>query len=107
MKLLPLLHRDRLGDGVEEALKFHADKGYCLSEGDWNRDVASAGIPLVLEGGAHVLAFNCGGSSLRLTRKVLERSIGPRLLELVRLVEHDLAGAPAGAPGFRPRDPGM
>lgn len=92
--------------GIDEAMRYHADHGYCMSEGDWNRDVASAGIPLVLEGGAHVMAFNCGGSSLRLTRRVLERTIGPRLLELVRLVERDLAGAPAGSIGFPPRDAG-
>ncbi|EDP65767.1 regulatory protein, IclR [alpha proteobacterium BAL199] len=85
-----------LRDGIDQSLRFYADHGYCVSEGDWNRDVASAGVPLVLEGGAHVLAFNCGGSSLRLTRRVLERSIGPRLQELVRLVERDLTGG--GAP---------
>jgi DNA-binding IclR family transcriptional regulator len=96
-----------LRKGLEEALKFYADHGYCLSEGDWNRDVASAGVPLVLEGGAHVLAFNCGGSSLRLTRSVLERTVGPRLVETVRLVEHDLAGAPTATAGFRPREPGI
>jgi DNA-binding IclR family transcriptional regulator len=86
-----------LREGIERSMKHYADHGYCVSEGDWNRDVASAGVPLVLEGGAHVLAINCGGSSLRLTRRVLERTIGPRLQELVRLVERDLAGAPAGA----------
>lgn len=81
--------------GVDESMRYYADHGYCLSEGDWNRDVASAGVPLVLEGGAHILAFNCGGSSLRLTRRVLEHTVGPRLLALVRNVERDLIGAPA------------
>lgn len=91
-----------LRDGIDRSLKFYADHGYCVSEGDWNRDVASAGAPLVLEGGAHVLAFNCGGSSLRLTRRVLERTVGPRLLELVRAVERDLAGGAAGAVDYGP-----
>ncbi len=86
-----------LREGIDRSLQHYADHGYCVSEGDWNRDVASAGVPLVLEGGAHVLAINCGGSSLRLTRRVLERTIGPRLQDLVRLVERELAGAPAGA----------
>src|SRR3546814_2330041 len=72
----------RLHAGLVEALRFHAEHGYVISEGEWNRDVASAGASLVLEGGAHVLAFNCGGSSQRLRRRVLERTGGPRLLEL-------------------------
>lgn len=84
-----------LRDGIRDALLFYADHGYCISEGHWNRDVASAGVPLVLEGGAHVLAINCGGSAMRLTRRVLERSIGPRLIELVRAVERDLIGSPS------------
>lgn len=83
----------KLRAGLDAAMRFHADHGYVVSEGEWNRDVASAGVPLVLEGGAHVLAFNCGGSSQRLGRRVLERTVGPRLMELVRLVERDLAGA--------------
>lgn len=94
----------RLRAGLDAAMRFHAEHGYVVSEGEWNRDVASAGAPLVLEGGAHVLAFNCGGSSQRLSRRVLERTVGPRLLELVRLVERDLAGVPAGLPGTRLRD---
>lgn len=82
--------------GLDAALRFHGENGYVVSEGEWNRDVASAGVPLVLEGGAHVMAFNCGGSAQRLSRRVLERTVGPRLMELVRLVERDLAGAAGG-----------
>jgi hypothetical protein len=44
-----------------------------------------------------VLAFNCGGSSLRLTRRVLEENLGPRLVDLVRQVEQELTGMPAAA----------
>jgi len=86
----------KLRAGLDAALRFHGENGYVVSEGEWNRDVASAGVPLVLEGGAHVMAFNCGGSSQRLSRRVLERTVGPRLMELVRLVERDLAGAAVG-----------
>lgn len=86
----------KLRAGLDAALRFHGENGYVVSEGEWNRDVASAGVPLVLEGGAHVMAFNCGGSSQRLSRRVLERTVGPRLMELVRLVERDLAGAVGG-----------
>ena len=81
--------------GLDDAIKYHADHGFCISEGSWNGDVHSAGVPLVLEGGAQIVAFNCGGSSGRLTRSVLERKIGPRLVRLADSVRRDLGPGPA------------
>jgi DNA-binding IclR family transcriptional regulator len=79
------------------ALRQYRKAGFCVSEGDWHREISAVAVPLVLEGGAHVLAVNCGGSSLRLTRRVLVENLGPRLVDLVRQVEQELTGMPAAA----------
>lgn len=83
---------DKTRKALEKAVREYEEHGFCLSEGAWNRDVSAIGVPLVLEGGSHVLAFNCGGASLRLTRRILMDNLGPRLVDLVRNVEQELAG---------------
>ena len=65
--------------GIEKSLAEYEKYGFCLSEGDWQPEVSAVALPLVLEGGAEVMALNCGGSSLRLTHDKLVESLGPRL----------------------------
>ncbi|HMB78404.1 MAG TPA: IclR family transcriptional regulator [Kiloniellaceae bacterium] len=77
---------------VERAVREYEEFGFCLSEGAWNRDVSAVGVPLVLEGGSHVMAFNCGGASLRLSRRILKENLGPRLVDLVSQVEREVTG---------------
>ncbi|MBB3349485.1 IclR family transcriptional regulator [Sphingomonas sp. BK069] len=68
--------------GLERAFRDYADFGYCLSIGEWERDVNSVGVPFVHpEYG--ILAFNCGGPSFVLPREKLEDDIGPRLKHMV------------------------
>jgi DNA-binding IclR family transcriptional regulator len=80
--------RAALDRGIEDYQKM----GFCLSEGEWNREVSAVAVPLVLDEGADVMAFSCGGSAQRLTRKVLESKHGPRLRELAAAVKIELAG---------------
>lgn len=68
--------------GLERAFRDYADYGYCLSIGEWERDVNSVGVPFVHpEHGT--FAFNCGGPSFVLPREKLEDDIGPRLKHMV------------------------
>ncbi|KMO44618.1 IclR family transcriptional regulator [Methylobacterium tarhaniae] len=69
--------------GVERALRDYEDYGYCLSIGEWYKEVNTVGVPLV-HGQYGILAFNCGGPSFHLPREKLEEDIGPRLVEMVR-----------------------
>lgn len=73
--------------GLDEAFEDYAKYGFCLSEGGWNRDISGVAVPLRLEGGNRILPVNCGGSSLRLSRRVLVENLGPRLKEIVEQVE--------------------
>ncbi len=77
----------RIRDGIAKAIDDIATRGFTVSFGEWNPNVAAVGVPLVLRNGSSVKAFNCGGPSFLLDRKFLEKDLGPRLVEMVRNVE--------------------
>lgn len=81
-----------LEEGINRSLEHYRKTGFCVSEGEWDREISGVGVPLILEGGGQVVAFNCGGSSLRLTGRVLEENLGPRLVDLVGKIERQLEG---------------
>lgn len=68
--------------GLERAFRDYADYGYCLSIGEWERDVNSVGVPFI-HPELGTFAFNCGGPSFVLPRDKLEDDIGPRLKHMV------------------------
>ncbi|KRU89232.1 IclR family transcriptional regulator [Pseudomonas aeruginosa] len=72
--------------GLERAFRDYADYGFCLSLGEWQRDVNAVGVALRHESHG-LLAFNCGGPSFHLKREKLEDDIGPRLLHMVHNIE--------------------
>ncbi|WP_031218703.1 IclR family transcriptional regulator [Halomonas sp. PBN3] len=75
---------------MEKSLDEYDRYGFCLSEGEWERDVSAVAIPLILEDGAEVMAINCGGSSLRLSHRILVENLGPRLKEVVQQIHAEL-----------------
>ncbi|MCO2807235.1 IclR family transcriptional regulator [Pseudomonas aeruginosa] len=72
--------------GLERAFRDYADYGFCLSLGEWQRDVNAVGVALHHESHG-LLAFNCGGPSFHLKCEKLEDDIGPRLLHMVHNIE--------------------
>ncbi|MDG3815448.1 IclR family transcriptional regulator [Pseudomonas aeruginosa] len=72
--------------GLERTFRDYADYGFCLSLGEWQRDVNAVGVALHHESHG-LLAFNCGGPSFHLKREKLEDDIGPRLLHMVHNIE--------------------
>ncbi|ARB45328.1 MULTISPECIES: IclR family transcriptional regulator [Alloalcanivorax] len=78
--------------GLERAYREYEEYGFCTSDGEWNRDISAVGVPLVLDNDSTVIPFNCGGSSLRLSRRILVENLGPRLKELVGQVKEMLQG---------------
>lgn len=75
----------RVKRGVDEALAEYAERGFCLSVRDWDKDIASVGVPFTAHDGTR-MAFNCGGPAFAMSRDALENDIGPRLVDLVRRV---------------------
>ncbi|MBF5042009.1 IclR family transcriptional regulator [Aggregicoccus sp. 17bor-14] len=87
-----LARRDRtawpqLRKSIEQALRDYEERGFTLSVGDWDRDVVAVGVPLIPPDGSGIVAFNCGGPAFSLTRERLEGELGPRLVNLARVVQ--------------------
>lgn len=72
-----------LRKGLDRAFRDFEDFGYCLSIGEWHKNVNSVAVPLVHRQYG-ILAFNCGGPSFQLSREMLEDDVGPRLIAMVR-----------------------
>ncbi len=77
--------------GVERAVDQYRELGYCTSTGEWEEEVNAVGVPLILDDGSDVVAFNCGGPSFRLPTDRIHAEIGPRLVELVGTVRSRLS----------------
>lgn len=77
----------RIKAGMDQALKDYSELGFCLSLGDWKRDVHAVAAPLIPADGSRVLVFSCAGAAFQLRRNMLEDDIGPRLLNLITNVQ--------------------
>ena len=84
---------------LDTALRQYRERGFCMAIGAWHNGISSAGAAVAMDGGAQILAFNCGGSSQRLTRAALESKLGPALADMADRIRRDLfAAASTGAP---------
>lgn len=81
----------RIKQGIEQAVLDYREKGYCLSLGDWRREVHAIAIPFVPADGSEIMVFSCSGASFQLRPQVIEEDIGPRLLNLVGNVKTALS----------------
>jgi DNA-binding IclR family transcriptional regulator len=68
--------------GIDQAVRDYDRHGFCLSVGEWNKDVWSVGTPMVSREGGRILAFNCSGPIFDITRQKIIQGIGPRLIAL-------------------------
>ncbi|WP_298432286.1 IclR family transcriptional regulator [Geobacter sp.] len=81
----------RIKTHLEQAFRDYQEKGFCLSVGDWQKDVNAVAVPFIPVNGSDVLSFNCGGPAFHIRRHMLEDDIGPRLVALVRNVHAALS----------------
>jgi DNA-binding IclR family transcriptional regulator len=79
----------------DEALRDHAQYGFCLGLGDWRREVNAVATPFDPGDGTKPVVVGCSGASFQLAPEMLRRDIGPRLLALVGHLRSTLALAEA------------
>jgi DNA-binding IclR family transcriptional regulator len=82
----------KLRAAIERGVDEVRQRGFTVSCGEWQRDVAGVGVPVIAENRSGVFAFNCGAPAFQFTRERLENDIGPRLVNLARNVEAALSG---------------
>jgi DNA-binding IclR family transcriptional regulator len=79
----------RCAAGVEASLAEHAQRGFAVNLGDAGMGVRAVGVASRLNYGARVLLFNCAIPGTRVKSADLIGRVGPRLHELVRLLERN------------------
>jgi DNA-binding IclR family transcriptional regulator len=74
---------ERLKAGVMRSIDEIAERGFCISIGEWRPDVNAVGVPVTTLD-RNVYAVNCGGPAFKVSREDLENDFGPRLVALAR-----------------------
>jgi DNA-binding IclR family transcriptional regulator len=85
-----------LEPGLVRALDDCHKLGYCLSAGEFHREINSVSVPLVGPRG-EVMALNCGSAAFVFTEEHLRREVAPRLIAMAKVLAKDIGGrVPAG-----------
>jgi len=71
--------------GIEQGLRDYAERGFCVSVGDWDKDTCGVGVPFRAPDGV-MMAFNCGVAAFKFTPERLASEIGPSLVNMVKKV---------------------
>lgn len=71
---------------VEDAIAQVRERGFCIVDGEWQRDIRSVGVPLVSTDGMEVMALNCAGARFAVDVPRLENEVGPRLVHISRSI---------------------
>jgi len=75
-----------LEKSLEDSFREYEAFGFCLSLGEWDRNVNGAGVPLRLADGS-IMALTCGAPSFQLSSEKLESSLAHQLVMLARDLE--------------------
>lgn len=81
----------RQGRDLSTALEAGRHQGYCLSIGEFHRDINSIAMPL-RDAHGDVMAINFGGAAYDFPAERLERDIAPRLRDLIQQVAGEIGG---------------
>ncbi|MBJ6136054.1 IclR family transcriptional regulator [Marinobacter litoralis] len=73
-------------EGLLKAMESYKQNGFCLSIGDWDRNINSAGVPIHLSDGT-VMALTCAGPSYLVSEDQLLGSTAHQLAMLARDIE--------------------
>jgi DNA-binding IclR family transcriptional regulator len=71
---------------IEEAIAQIGERGFCLVDGEWQRDIRAVGVPLIAEDGSRIMALNASGPRFAIDTAKLETVVGPRLVHLSRRI---------------------
>ncbi|MBX3609210.1 MAG: IclR family transcriptional regulator [Hydrogenophaga sp.] len=78
---------DRFRPTWEADQKRYVAEGFCLSRGDWQKDIHAVAVPMPQGHGEAPLAMNCTLAAYRIQRDKLVREVVPLLKDAVRQIE--------------------
>ena len=68
--------------GIRQAEHDIAERGYCISLGDWQKDINGIAVPITEPGTGNVYVLNLGGPAYMLSEASLREVLAPRLLAI-------------------------
>jgi len=77
--------------GIQRAAKQVEETGYCLSLGDWQKDINGVAVPIRFPSAQHCYAINLGGPAYLLKEDHIRRTLGPDLVRVARQIEKGFA----------------
>lgn len=80
-----------LEGGLMRSLKDADRLGYCISAGEFHREINSVSVPLVGPSG-EVMALNCGSAAFAFSEDHLRAVVAPQLLLMAQNLAADLGG---------------
>lgn len=97
MRLLRGPEWDSLAPAMTRAIGEAQRLGYCLSLGEFHREINSVSVPLIGPGD-EIMALNGGGAAFVFTEERLRNELAPRLREIAERIAHDIGGRVPGLP---------
>lgn len=79
---------ERHQHGIEQSLRQFDRHGFCVSRGEVRSEIHGVGVPMRRRTDGEIIVFNCVVQSFMVKPNMLEQDIGPRLVALVRALEH-------------------
>lgn len=73
---------ERFRASFERATREYDKQGFCVSLGEWNKDVYAVAVPLVSRDHTKILALTCAGPPFEVSRQRIFDDLGPRLKQL-------------------------
>jgi len=86
-----------LAPGLNKALDDAQHLGYCVSAGEFHREINSVSVPLVGPDG-EVMALNCGGAAFAFTEERLRLELAPRLIAMAMTIADEIGGSVPNLP---------
>jgi len=77
--------------GLQRALDDNAANGWCLSVGEFHREINSVSVALTDPRG-DVMSFNCGGPAFAFAEARLRSEVAPALATMVKAIAEEIGG---------------
>src|SRR6266851_1197416 len=91
--------------GLERSFKELADRGFCVTWGEWLPELCGVGAPLRNSDGTAAYAINASAPIYQISRDRLEADWGPRLVKVARDIRTGMAAQPAAGTAATPVAP--
>lgn len=77
---------------IETSVRDISARGFCVSTGEWRKDINAVGVPIVTPGAAEIYGLSFGGPAYMVSEKRLKEELGPALFQAATRIRSSLEG---------------